>query len=623
MFWRGWLGLVVAWGFGGALYGLIVSLRMGLAGAARDSFLLMGYVALFFVILGSLLFLTRAGIRALLRTLRREKHSIQASDRSLPVVVVASLGGFVVMLAVLLALGDVLITLSFRQDTSRTWLVVRDLLFLAGGGAMGWLLCGPVARRLEPLLRRVRDPAGWKALLVFVAVMLVVALLAPWLGAPTPRWKRERSGPPEGLQPAVTGLKVLVFGVDGATWRVYEPLIRDGQLPTTASLLERGVAATPISPPPQVSPAIWTTIVTGRLPEEHGVREYLLVSLPGLVKFPFEALADDLVVVPFFFVGLGYYIAEVAEGIPPTSDQVRTKTLWHMVEDGGGGSLVLGWPCTWPAEPVHGLTVSDRFGPNEFDVFSHSHQRAAGGIHPAQAEQRLQPLMVDSGGDPGPMLRRLAGLSDTEVRELSGYTINPMLPTPVSLLTTAYDADMSLLNFMRAELARGAYELALVMINGPDMTMHAFWKDRFPADFGLSAGRHPAWGRLIDAYHRLVDERMGAILRVAGENTVVMVISDHGMAADPGSLIWSGNHAPEALFIMAGGPLRAGVRLQGLSYLDVTPTVLYLLGYPVPEDLGGRVRTDLVEEEFLRKFPVRTIPSYEEPSLETPAGGSG
>jgi hypothetical protein len=39
--------------------------------------------------------------------------------------------------------------------------------------------------------------------------------------------------------------------------------------------------------------------------------------------------------------------------------------------------------------------------------------------------------------------------------------------------------------------------------------------------------------------------------------------------------------------------------------------LLYLLGYPVPEDLPGRVLTEIVEEEFLQLYPVRTIPSYE------------
>jgi predicted AlkP superfamily phosphohydrolase/phosphomutase len=143
------------------------------------------------------------------------------------------------------------------------------------------------------------------------------------------------------------------------------------------------------------------------------------------------------------------------------------------------------------------------------------------------------------------------------------------------------------------------------------MAMHAFFPDRFPKDYGLQKSRHPKWGRIIDTIHALVDEKIGEIIAAAGEDAVVLIISDHGMEADPRNFIWPGWHGPEALMILAGGPVRAGGELRDVGYLDITPTILYLLGYPVPEDLPGRVLTEAINEEFLRKFPVRTIPSYE------------
>jgi hypothetical protein len=63
--------------------------------------------------------------------------------------------------------------------------------------------------------------------------------------------------------------------------------------------------------------------------------------------------------------------------------------------------------------------------------------------------------------------------------------------------------------------------------------------------------------------------------------------------------------------ILAGGPVRAGGELKNVGYLDIAPTILYLLGYPVPEDLPGKVLTEVIEEEFLRRYPPRSIPSYE------------
>jgi len=600
---RGWTGLVIGWGWGGALYGLTVSFFMGLAGDVRDSLLLMLYVGLAFVFLGSFLYWLRAGIRGLLR---RGKLEV----RSLAACAVAAFGGFLLGFCVLLALGDFIMVLAFNPQVSWAWLVGRDVLFIAAGGVLCWLLSGPGARRIDGLLNKIRYPRGWKVLSGLLALLIVPALLAPVLGAATLRFERRRSGPPEGLEVKDTGLKVLVFGIDAANWKVFGPLIESGGMPVTERLVEGGVHATLISPPPQVSPAIWTTMVTGRRPDEHGVEKYLRVSLPGVVGFPFESLAQDMALVPFFWVGLGYFMVGMAEGVPPTSDQVRVKTLWHILADGGERSMVLGWPATWPAEPVSGLMVSDRFGPGELDMFSPPRESLGRLVHPPEAQKRLDALTIDSEGDPRPMLSRLADLSKEETQELIGYAHNPMLPTATKLLTALYDSDLSYLEFMRYEMAAG-YRLALIMLKGPDMAMHAFFPDRFPKDFGLEKARHPKWGGIIDSIHSLVDEKMGEIIKAAGENTVVLIISDHGMEADPRNFIWPGWHGPEALLILAGGPVRAGGELKDAGYLDIAPTILYLLGYPVPEDIPGKVLTEAISEDFVEKFPVRKIPSYE------------
>jgi hypothetical protein len=584
------------------------SFRMGLAGDARDSLLVMLYVGFAFLFFGSLLYWLRTGIRVLLRKMGSN------ADRSLPACVVAAFGSFLLCFSVFLALGDLLMVLAFRPEVSWVWLIGRDFFFLAAGGVLCWLLVGPASRRVDRFLLWIRDPRGWKVLLAVCVLVIVPALAAPVLDAPTPRFERQRSGPPEELAVEDTGLKVLVFGVDGATWKVFRPLIEDGTLPVAKKLTQSGVHATLFSPPPQVSPAIWTTIVTGRRPEEHGVEQYLLVSFPGVVRFPFESLAADMSLVPFFFVGLGYFMVGAAEGVPPTSERVRVKTLWHMLADGKGRSLVLGWPATWPAEPIDGLIVSDRFGPGELDMFSPPREVLARRIHPQDAQARLEPLVVDSHDDPMPMLSQLTDLSAQEADELISYAHNPLLPTAASLLVALYDSDLSYLGFMRSELQAGSYKLALVMLKGPDLAMHAFFKDRFPADFGLEKSGHPKWGGIIDSFHELVDGKIGEILEVAGEDgedTVVLIVSDHGMEADPRNFIWPGWHGPEALLIMAGGPVRSGGEVKDVDYLDIAPTILYLLGCPVPEDIPGRVLTEVIEEEFLEKFPVRKIPSYE------------
>src|SRR5205814_1464161 len=95
-----------------------------------------------------------------------------------------------------------------------------------------------------------------------------------------------------------------------------------------------GAIGTMRAEPPLLSPIIWTTIATGRRPEDHGVLDFL-VDRPGGGQAP---------------VG---------------SNARRTKALWEIFSDAGKASLVAGWWATWPPDPVHGVIGSDRLaGPH-------------------------------------------------------------------------------------------------------------------------------------------------------------------------------------------------------------------------------------------------------------------
>ena len=45
--------------------------------------------------------------------------------------------------------------------------------------------------------------------------------------------------------------------------------------------------------------------------------------------------------------------------------------------------------------------------------------------------------------------------------------------------------------------------------------------------------------------------------------------------------------------------------------VDLAPTVLALLGLPVPDDLPGEVLVEILEPAFLKRYPIRRIPTYE------------
>lgn len=68
---------------------------------------------------------------------------------------------------------------------------------------------------------------------------------------------------------------------------------------------------------------------------------------------------------------------------------------------------------------------------------------------------------------------------------------------------------------------------------------------------------------------------------------------------------WTGMHRPEGIFIAYGPHIKQGATVANATIHDITPTILYLQGHPIPRDMDGRVLTDIFTEEQLRRHPVR------------------
>ena len=66
----------------------------------------------------------------------------------------------------------------------------------------------------------------------------------------------------------------------------------------------------------------------------------------------------------------------------------------------------------------------------------------------------------------------------------------------------------------------------------------------------------------------------------------------------------TGDHRMEGVFIASGAAFRSGAALAPeANLLDIAPTVLHLLGVPVPEDMDGRVLTEILEPSFASALP--------------------
>jgi len=76
------------------------------------------------------------------------------------------------------------------------------------------------------------------------------------------------------------------------------------------------------------------------------------------------------------------------------------------------------------------------------------------------------------------------------------------------------------------------------------------------------------------------------------------------------------SHRLHGIFLLCGPGVRKGKRIEGGHIMDVAPTILHLLGLPVPQGMDGRVLTDALQSDFLESAPVRfeDVPLEVDPS---------
>ena len=391
-----------------------------------------------------------------------------------------------------------------------------------------------------------------------VAALALAALVTGCAGEPEP---------PATLPPP-TGDRVLLIGVDAATWDLLNPLIAAGVLPTFAHLVETGYSARLMSMEPSRSPALWTTIATGKHPEQHGIEGFVVET-------------DD------------------GDEVPVTTNLRRAETLWTIASRAERDVHVVGWYVTWPAEPIRGVMVSDRYTPDagaELVGGQVALSRENPGVHPPELSDDFQRFLI----------------RPTDF--LSHYEEN------FHKLAKAWPVDAGRVAIAEHLMETRPADLTLVYLRGVDPIQHLFWKFHAPLDWiGPDEVDRTSYGlnrsRIVD-YYVDTDAFLASLIAHAGPRDTIVIVSDHGAgpieAYDPDKGI-SGGHRLDGIVIAAGNHIRPAFDRSRPSIVDVAPTVLHLLGLPVARDMKGTVIEEMLDPAFLAEHPVQTIATYEQP----------
>jgi hypothetical protein len=552
--------------YGALLYGGAVSLahlRFNRVGSPRDALALLAFCSLVYGLWCGAFFavawLAGRGLKALRRA------GSEASPRPYAFVV-PGLALFT------LVFWEVFFLYGLTYDQAPFGHPRRALGMLGVLAVLALLIAAGVVLAVSLQLRLARA-LGARRLLGRGALVLAALLVALHAAAPLLPWARSAAAKPAGpARPPViartpTGLKVVVVGFDGADWRVLRPMMARGELPVFRRWVGEGVSADLGSIQDSNSAVIWASIYSGMRPERHGALDFYRIVLPGMGQpgvFPvhrtfFKELSDRAAP-----LGLSHQI-------PVDRFSLSDPPYWEIADRAGltigvADGYFYSFPALRPSRPESWFLT---YGLDEFAArASHRTELFA---QPRALFREVRPLLA--GGD-------------FQWQSLSVLHLLATRPQP------------ELLNFYTHQ---------------PDSFQHWYWKWYEPAKFfGVTERERQAKGDLIPGVQRGFDAFLARLEAAVGPDTVIVVASDHGHSPTIVHNFYSQHrHGPPGILILRGGPVRPGVRLTQAGVYDVYPTVLYLLGLPVPDDAAGRVLLDAFDPAFVRAHPVRRIPSYQ------------
>ena len=398
---------------------------------------------------------------------------------------------------------------------------------------------------------------------VLLSALLVTALACHKDSAPP----RKAAAPPPPM-PEVTRASrparpVIFIGLDGADWELLDDYMASGVMPNLAALARSGRTGTLKTINPPLSPLVWTTMMTGASPLDHGILDFTR-------RNPKTGALEPI----------------------PSSER-RRPAIWNMAGDGNKSVAIFGLWATWPAEAVKGLLVADRFS----SFTSRDHEPPPGTVYPPEQEAWARETLgkTESAVDYDALHAYLPWLTPEDSQKAAADP-DPYAH-PVSALrrilieTRAYHA---LATFW---LAREKPDLAVVYFQGTDTLGHVFAPYAPPRQPAVSPQDFERFSRVPELYFAEIDRLLGDYRKLAeARGAVLMIASDHGFRWKEGrpaklssaAAATAGKwHRDEGIYLLWGPDVQATANRGQGEVAQVAATLLALLGLPPGDGVAG------------------------------------
>jgi predicted AlkP superfamily phosphohydrolase/phosphomutase len=262
--------------------------------------------------------------------------------------------------------------------------------------------------------------------------------------------------------------RTLIIGLDGATFDLIKPWSELGYLPTFKKIMAQG-AYGPLQVWPNMNSAsAWSSMVTGYNSGQHGIFDFSEASSQRGVVFR-----------------------------PFTGADCKKDPFWRILSASGKRVGIVNVPITYPADPVNGFMLSGMDAPG---------LNSPGFSFPPHLCDELRQKGIDYILDI-PNLATLSKRSPKRVLRMVQKMVDSRCRGTLYLMK-AYPWDVMMAVFVAL-----------------DRVQHYFWPSHNPSF------QDPAWEPIRHLYQKL-DSFLGEILASMGNDTTLMLVSDHGFGPE-------------------------------------------------------------------------------------------
>jgi predicted AlkP superfamily phosphohydrolase/phosphomutase len=176
-----------------------------------------------------------------------------------------------------------------------------------------------------------------------------------------------------------------------------------------------------------------------------------------------------------------------------SSSYIKEKTVWDILGEYGKKVIIVAVPPTFPPKKVNGILVSDFLTPStEYDY-----------TYPKSFKNEIKKIVGDY-------------MLDVKFRVKD----RKKLLADLFIMTKKRFA---LINYL---IKNKPWDFFMFSEIGTDRIQHAFWKF-MDSNHRLYTPNSPYQDAIFD-YYKLVDQKIGELLKIIPKGTVIMVVSDHG-----------------------------------------------------------------------------------------------